>query len=61
MRELGRLTGADIRQAKEVLAFEATKILHGEDAAREARDTSRKLFGEGMVTDAVPTTELDAA
>ncbi len=61
VRELGRLTGADIREAKEVLAFEATTILHGEAAAREARDTSRKLFGAGVVTDAVPTTEFEAA
>jgi tyrosyl-tRNA synthetase len=59
VQDLGRLTGADIRQAKEVLAFEATKILHGEAAARKARDTSRKLFGQGVVTDAVPTTELE--
>ena len=59
IRELGQLTGADIRQAKEVLAFETTKILHGEAAAHKARDTSRKLFGQGMVTDAVPTTELE--
>jgi tyrosyl-tRNA synthetase len=61
VRELGRLTGADIRQAKEVLAFEATRVLHGEAAAREARDTSRQLFGSGVVTDAVPTTEFEAA
>jgi len=61
VRELGRLTGADIRQAKEVLAFEATKVLHGEAAAREASDTSRKLFGSGLVTDAVPTTEFEAS
>ena len=56
VRELGQLTGADIRQAKEVLAFEATKVLHGEAAARKAQDTSRKLFGQGVVTEAVPTT-----
>jgi tyrosyl-tRNA synthetase len=60
VRELGRLTGADIRQAKEVLAFETTQLLHGEAAARQARDTSRKLFGAGVVTDAVPTTEFEA-
>ena len=60
VRELGRLTGADIRQAKEVLAFETTKVLHGEAAAREARDTSRQLFGSGVVTEAVPTTEFAA-
>jgi len=61
VRELGRLSGADIRQAKEVLAFETTKILHGEAAAGEARDTSRKLFGGGVVTDAVPTTEFESS
>jgi tyrosyl-tRNA synthetase len=61
IRELGRLAGADVRQAKEVLAFEATRILHGEAAARQAQDASRKLFGGGIVTEAVPTTELDAS
>ena len=61
VRELAQLSGADIRQAKEVLAFETTKILHGEAAAGKARDTSRKLFGAGVVTDAVPTTEFEAA
>ena len=61
VRELGRLTGADIRQAKRVLAFETTRILHGDEAARKAQDTSRQLFGSGVVTDAVPTTELVAA
>ncbi|MGD8625162.1 MAG: tyrosine--tRNA ligase [Anaerolineae bacterium] len=61
VRELGRLEGAQIRQAKEVLAFETTKILHGEAAATEARETSRKLFGKGVVTEALPTTEIDAA
>jgi tyrosyl-tRNA synthetase len=61
VRELGMLSGANIRQAKEVLAFETTKILHGEAAAREARDTSRKLFGAGVVTDAVPTTAFQAS
>jgi tyrosyl-tRNA synthetase len=61
VRELGGLTGATIRQAKEILAFETTKILHGEAAAQEARDASRKLFGKGVVTDAVPTTEVRAA
>jgi tyrosyl-tRNA synthetase len=60
-RELGKLTGADIRQAKGILAYEATRILHGEAAAQEAREASRKLFGKGIVTDAVPTTEIDAA
>jgi tyrosyl-tRNA synthetase len=61
VRELGRLQGADIRHAKEVLAFEATKILHGDRAANDAREAARQLFGKGVVTDAVPTTEISAA
>jgi tyrosyl-tRNA synthetase len=61
VRELGRLEGAKIRQAKEVLAFEVTRLIHGEDAAAEAREASRKLFGKGVVSDAVPSTELAAA
>jgi tyrosyl-tRNA synthetase len=60
VRELGRLSGAAIRQAKEVLAFEATKILHGEGAAHVAQAASRQVFGEGVVSDALPTTMLDA-
>jgi len=61
VRELGRLQGADIRQAKEVLAFEVTRLVHGEQVATQARETSRQLFGRGLATDAVPTTVLDAA
>jgi tyrosyl-tRNA synthetase len=61
VRALGRKSGADLRQGKEVLAFEATKILHGEAAARAAQDASRQLFGKGVATDAVPTSELGMA
>jgi tyrosyl-tRNA synthetase len=61
VRDLGRLKGADIRRAKEVLAFEATRILHGEGPAREAQEAARQLFGKGVVTDAVPTTDIKAA
>jgi tyrosyl-tRNA synthetase len=61
VRELGRLQGAELRQAKEVLAYETTRILHGQAAADEARETSRKLFGKGVVSDALPTTEIEAA
>lgn len=45
VRKLGSLEGGDIRQAKEVLAFEATKICHGQGEAEKARTTSRELFG----------------
>lgn len=62
VRELGRLEGADIRWAKDLLAFEATKITHGEEAAVEAREAARALFGGGPGTaEAVPTTQMAAA
>ncbi len=61
VRELGQLAGADIRQAKEILAYEATRILHGQVATREAQETSRQLFGRGTVAEGVPTTEISLA
>ncbi|HEY7067139.1 MAG TPA: tyrosine--tRNA ligase [Chloroflexota bacterium] len=47
VRALGRLEGADLRQAKERLAFEATRLTHGEAAAAEARRAARELFAGG--------------
>jgi len=61
VKELGRLQGADLREAKEVLAYEATKITHGEEEARKAREASRRLFVEGAVAgEGVPTTVMGA-
>lgn len=45
VRRLGRLEGADLRHAKEVLALEATALTHGDVEARRAEETSRALFG----------------
>ena len=45
--ELERLEGADLNRAKEVLAFEATKITHGEEEARNAQETAHARFGGG--------------
>ncbi|HLH25477.1 MAG TPA: tyrosine--tRNA ligase [Chloroflexota bacterium] len=47
VRALGRLQGADLRQAKERLAYEATALTHGEAAAREAQAAARALFQGG--------------
>ena len=44
VKEHGRLQGADLRKAKENLAFEATKIVHGEEEARRAREAAKALF-----------------
>jgi tyrosyl-tRNA synthetase len=64
MEEVHRLTaaeGADLNRAKEILAFEATTILHGEEAARQALEAARALFGDGASSANVPTTEVDVA
>jgi tyrosyl-tRNA synthetase len=55
VKEYGRLKGSDLRTAKEVLAFEATKIVHGEEEAEKARNTSRNIFGRAKLT--LPTLE----
>jgi tyrosyl-tRNA synthetase len=61
VHELGQLRGASIRKAKEVLAFEATRITHGEQSAREALEASRALFGRGGDEAAIPATVIAAA
>jgi tyrosyl-tRNA synthetase len=63
VRRLSSLEGADIREAKEILALRCTTILHGEDAAEEAQKASRALFSDGAKGpgDAVPTVEFEMA
>ncbi len=50
--------GAQLNTAKEILAFELTKLVHGEDEAKKAQDTARAIFGSGSNTDNMPSTEL---
>ena len=59
--ELEALQGAEINEAKKVLAFEATKLCHGEQAATDAAETALKLFTQGALGDAMPTVEIPAA
>jgi tyrosyl-tRNA synthetase len=54
-----RLSGAELNAAKEVLAFEATRITHGEEEARKARETAHARFG-GTGADQGPTYPVDA-
>ena len=60
VRRLGFLKGEDIRQAKEVLAYEATKLCHGKQEADRAKMTSRLLFGgdKSKVSDSVPRYDM---
>lgn len=59
VRELGGLEGEKIRQAKSVLAFESTKITHGEEAAAQAQRGARSVFGGAHAgAEDVPTVEI---
>jgi tyrosyl-tRNA synthetase len=56
IRECGKLEGAELRKAKEILAFEATQILHGKEEAEKARNASRALFSGDEEEGSIPTT-----
>ncbi len=74
VEKYGSLKDAEIRRAKEILAFEATKIVHGEEEAEKARASSQAVFGRGSIRipafqgkaimsettdDAIPTTPIE--
>ena len=56
--ELEKLEGAEINKAKEVLAFELTKLVHGEEEANKAMEASKALFAGGGNLENMPTTQL---
>ncbi|WP_025036030.1 tyrosine--tRNA ligase [Bradyrhizobium sp. DOA9] len=58
IRKLEALGGSEINEAKKVLATEATALLHGRDAAREAAETARRTFEEGALAESLPTVEI---
>lgn len=52
--------GAQLNEAKEILAFELTKLVHGEEEASKAREASHALFAGGGDAAHMPTVELSA-
>ena len=56
--ELERLQGAEINDAKKVLATEATALLHGREAAEAAAETAAKTFEQGVTADTLPSVEI---
>ncbi len=68
VRRLGALQGEELREAKKVLAFEATRITHSEEAARAAQKASEDLFGvkggsksgAGAAAEAAPSSEIES-
>lgn len=61
IREYEKLEGSEINKAKEVLAFEVTKLIHGEEEAIKARDAAKALFSNNADSENMPTTTLTDA
>ena len=56
--EMDRWEGSQLNQAKEILAYELTKLVHGEEEANKAQDGARALFGAGASSENIPTVKL---
>lgn len=61
VRRLGALKDAEINQAKEILAYTVTEIIHGSEAAQEAQNAARKLFAGDQGEAEIPSVELSKA
>ena len=60
IKQYAQHEGSNLQQAKELLAFEATKITHGIQAAEKARESARSIFyGEGTDIDSLPVTRIE--
>ena len=55
---MDRWEGSQLNEAKEILAYELTKLVHGEEEAEKAKAASRALFAGDGDTEHMPTTEL---
>ncbi|MFR2317863.1 MAG: tyrosine--tRNA ligase [Enterocloster sp.] len=56
--EMDKWEGSQLNKAKEILAFELTKLVHGEEEAAKAQEGARALFAGGANTENMPTCEL---
>ncbi|MGH6865473.1 MAG: tyrosine--tRNA ligase [Methyloceanibacter sp.] len=64
LREIGKLAklqGAELNEAKKILATEATALVHGRDAADRAAETARTTFEQGRIAADLPTAEVGRA
>lgn len=60
INEMDHWEGERLNEAKEILAFELTKMVHGEEEAQKAQEGARALFSAGANTENMPTTQLPA-
>lgn len=59
VKKLGALEGSEINKAKEILAYELTKTVHGEDEASKAKEASNALFSNGANSENIPNTKME--
>ena len=59
VKRLASLEDREINKAKEILAFEVTKLVHGEEEAKKAQDAARAAFGGGGDMSNLPTAEIE--
>lgn len=58
IREYEKLEGSQLNPAKELLAFEVTRMVHGENEAIKSQDAARAIFANGGVSDDMPTKQV---
>ena len=58
IEEMAKWEGSQLNKAKEVLAYELTNLVHGEEEAKKAQEGARSLFAGGANTENMPSTEL---
>ena len=61
IEEMSSWEGSQLNTAKEILAFELTKLVHGEEEAQKAQEAAASLFGGAALSGSIPTTEITAA
>ena len=59
--DIKELCKKDIREAKKLLAFEVTKLVHGEEEAIKARQTAEELFSNKGISDNMPSIKFDSS
>ena len=58
--EMDKWEGSQLNKAKEILAYELTSLVHGEEEANKAQDAAKSIFAGGGNSENMPSTELSA-
>ncbi len=60
INEMAKWEGAELNQAKKILAYEVTKLVHGKDEADKAKEAADSIFGGGGNSENMPSTEINS-